>query len=119
MNDDEQLREMHHRTLRRMRRFWIWMAIIGGMPIFPLSVALFGRARTSGEIWPLVIGTCLAYAGWCASKILGTVTRLTFDQKAAVWIPLTLLLAAIPAGIVIGFFYAGCYMITGGRMTIF
>jgi uncharacterized BrkB/YihY/UPF0761 family membrane protein len=94
MNDDELLLEMHRHTLRRTRRFWIWMAIMGGLPIFPLSVALFRRANTSEEIWPLIVGACLAYAGWCASKILRTVTRLTFDQKAAVWIPLTLLLGA-------------------------
>jgi hypothetical protein len=119
MNDHEALlREMELHERRRTRRFWILMAILGGLPVLAFGVWISSPLYWNGipGDWPLKFGPNLLYAGWCSSKVMDTISGRGGRIRPVLVMLLAILFAAISIGLVIGVFYAGCYMITGGRM---
>jgi hypothetical protein len=119
MNDDDDhhlLRDRERHALRRTRIFWISIAILAGLPIAALTLAIFA-AGTREPMWLLFfLGPTLLWAAFCAHQITRTLKRLPDGLEIPVWLLITLLLAGLNTGIVIGLFYAGCYLIAGSDL---
>ena len=114
--DEELLGQMESRILRKLRRFWIFMAIAAGLPLALLGFLIGSGSNSPVMFFLLSLVPVLPWSCFCAYKIMSTVKNYSFDQRMVAGFFLGIGLAALSTGLLIGVLWAGCYMIMGGRM---
>jgi hypothetical protein len=113
--DDENLRILQQRALRRTRLFWAGLAMLPGIITGPLvlitiPVHLLGGQTGRPGLFTVMFWISLAWIIQCTTRILFTFPRMKVEMRFMVGPPLWLLLGLINAGLTAGLIAAGLHL---------
>lgn len=110
-SDDDLLREMELHALRRRRRYWLWMSLLPGLVLGPLTAVAALTERWREDYSGLLVLVAVGWVGFCLARVIPQQRHWSPSQKTAAWIGLFALLMMLNAALFTGLFFGTCGLV--------